>query len=155
MKKNILNISIVLMILSLSGCEEDISNKMSADYPQDYQITYGLRQVLQYDPLNINGIDISDKLDFFSTVRFTLLYSEGKLTSLTYSNGGVLFSPFNFDAESELAVDCELDYDVLPNELRIRGTDNVIAYFQNGEFIMPFQLDCGSISYKYTFVNIE
>ena len=155
MKSNMLKVSIILMILSLFGCDEEISNKMSTDYPQNYNITYQLRQVLQYDPMNINGIDVSKKLAFFNSLRFTLQYNEGKLTKLKYSNGLVPFSPFSFDAESEFEADCELDYNVFPNELRIRGTNKVVAYYQNGEFIMPFQLDCSSISYKYTFVNIE
>lgn len=155
MKSNILKLSIILMILSLFGCEDEISNKMSSDYPQNYEVNYQLRQVLQYDPMNINGIDVAKKLAFFNSLRFTLQYNEGKLTKLKYSNGVVPFSPFNFDAETEFEVDCELDYEVFPNELRVRGTDKVIAYYQNGEFIMPFQLDCSSISYKYTFVNVE
>ncbi len=156
MKSNKLIISILLMmVISLFGCDEELSNKMTNDYPQNSDITYKLRQVLQYDPMNINGIDVSKKLDFFSTVRFTLHYNEGKITKITYTNGDVPFSPFNFEADSELEVDCVLNYDVNPNELRILDTNKVIAYYQNGEFIMPFQLDCSSISYKYTFVNVE
>lgn len=155
MKINMLKLSILVMILSLFSCEDEISNKMSTDYPQNYDITYQLRQVLQYDPMNINGIDVSKKLAFFNTLRFTLQYNEGKLTKVKYSNGLVPFSPFNFDTESDFEADCELDTEVFPNELRISGTENVIAYYQNGEFIMPFQLDCSSISYKYTFVNME
>ena len=155
MKNKISVITIIMIVFSLFGCEEDLSNKMSADYPQDYEINYELRQVLQYDPMNINGIDISKKLDFFSTVRFTLRYKDGKLSNLTYSNGGVPFSPFSFDADSEFDEECELNSNVFPNELRIKGTDEVIAYYQDGEFIMPFQLDCSSLSYKYTFINID
>ena len=146
---------IFLLIFSLFGCEEEISNEMSADFQQNYDINYEIRQVLQYDAMNINGIDISEKVDFFSTVEFTLRYNDGKITGLTYSNGDVPFSPFSFETDSEIDVDCELDYDVMPNELRIAGTDDVIAYYQNGEFIMPFQLDCSSVSYKYTFTNKE
>ena len=37
---------------------------------------------------------------------------------------------------------------------RIKGTDNVVAYFQNGEFSVPFQLDCEELNYKYTFKEI-
>ncbi|MGQ8335003.1 hypothetical protein ACUNWD_00510 [Sunxiuqinia sp. A32] len=155
MKNKIIKISIVLLIFSLFACDEEISNKMTMDYPLNYDIEYGIRQVLQYDPMNINGINVSDKLDFFSTIKFTLHYNDGKLTGLTYSNGDVPFSPFGFEGGEELDVDCELDYDVFPNELRILGTNQVVAYFQNGEFIMPFQLDCDLLSYKYTFKNIE
>ena len=46
------------------------------------------------------------------------------------------------------------DTEALPNELRIKGTDNVVAYFQNGEFSVPFQLDCEELNYKYTFKEI-
>lgn len=155
MKNHKLFISILLITFSFLGCEEEISNQMTEDYPQNYDIDYGIRQVLQYDPMNINGIDISEKLDFFNSIRFTLHYNDGKITNLTYSNGKVPFSPFNFEADSEFEGECELDYDVMPNELRIRGTDKVVAYYQNGEFIMPFQLDCSSINYKYTFTNID
>ncbi len=144
-----------LLTFTFWGCEEEISNQMSTDYPQNFDIEYGIRQVLQYDPMNINGIDVADKLDFFSTIRFTLHYNDGKITSATYSNGTAPFLPFNFETNSDFEVDCEMDYDIMPNELRIKGTDNVIAYFKNGEFIMPFQLDCSSLSYKYTFANIE
>jgi len=156
MKNNSLIISILLMaIISLFGCDENLSNKMTENYPQNYDITYKLRQVLQYDPMSISGIDVSKKLDYFSTVRFTVHYNQGKLTKVTYTNGVVPFSPFNFEADSQLEADCVLDFNVVPNELRILDTKKVIAYYQNGEFIMPFQLDCSSISYKYTFVNVE
>jgi hypothetical protein len=148
-------IAVLLSVFSLLSCEDEVSNKMSSDYPQNGTVTYGLRQVLQYDPMNINGIDISKKMDFFSTVRFTLYYENGKLAKLKYVNGDVPFSPFQFDAVSTVEGECELNYDVLPNELRMKGTDKVIAYYQDGEFIMPFQLDCASLRYKYTFVNIE
>ncbi len=155
MTRKIWIFSVILTFFSLSGCEDDLSNKMTDDYPQNYDITYELRQVLQYDPMHISGIDISKKLDFFKTVKFTLHYNDSKLTRLTYSNGNVPFSPFSFEGNPDVEADCELDYSVSPNELRVSGTDKVIAYYQNGEFIMPFQLDCSSISYKYTFVNVE
>lgn len=139
----------------LTGCVKDVSNQMSEDYPENYDIDYEIRQVLQYDPVNINGVDISDKLDFFGSLKFSLHYKEGKITSVTYSNGNIPFSPFNFDAGSDFEVECSLDTNVFPNELRVKDSDQVIAYFQNGEFTMPFALGCGSINYKYTFVNIE
>ena len=31
----------------------------------------------------------------------------------------------------------------------------MIAYFQNGEFSIPFQLDSKQLSYKYTFKEIK
>lgn len=136
-----------------SACE-DVSDKMSSDYPSDYTIEYGIRQVMQYDPMNINGIDVGSKFDFFQTLRFTIHVKDSKMSSLSFSNGDVPFSPFGFDVP-EGAVECELDTEVLPNELRIKGTGHVIAYFQSGEFSIPFQLDCKSLSYKYTFKEIK
>jgi len=153
--KNKIIFMLFAIIFPFASCEVDNSTIMSEDYPQNYKIVYGLRQVLEYDPMNISGIDISKKMDFFSSVKLTLFYNDGKLTHLTYSNGKVPFSPFAFETNGEIDEDCELDYNKVPNELRIRGTDKVIAYFINGEFVMPFQLDCSSISYKYTFVNIS
>ncbi|MDS1032831.1 hypothetical protein RDV77_09450 [Porphyromonadaceae sp. NP-X] len=155
MRKKILLLLVVLATFSFFSCTEDVSNQMSSDYPTDYDINYELRQVLQYDPMNIDGIDIVSKLDFFKTLRFTLHYENGKITKVKFNNGSVPFSPFNFTTTNEFEVECELDYDVFPNELRVRNTDHVIAYFENGEFVMPFQLECGSLSYKYTFKNIK
>lgn len=147
-------ITTLVVTFALFGCEDEVSNKMSDDYPQNYTVEYGIRQVMQYDPVNINGIDVSKKLNFFNSIRFTLYYNEGKITHFSYSNGNTPFSPFSFEADMTGEVECELDEDVTPNELRIKGTDNVVAYFRNGEFIMPFQLDCGSINYRYTFSSL-
>jgi len=149
----------ILMTLSLFallfvGCEDEIVNRMSDDYPQDYDIEYGIRQVLQYDPVNIKGIDVAGKLSFFNDIRFSLHYNDGKITHFTYSNGDAPFSPFDFEIAEGVKIECEMNYDIMPNELRIKGTNNVVAYFQNGEFTMPFQLDCGSISYRYTFKSV-
>ncbi|MDD4778069.1 MAG: hypothetical protein PHV53_07250 [Fermentimonas sp.] len=147
-------IMMIIASVALTGCKDNTSNQMSDEFKTDYDIEYGIRQVLQYDPMNISGINLANKVDFFKTLRFTLQYRGGKLSKVIYSNGDVPFSPFNFETESEFEAECELDYNAAPNELRIKGTDKVIAYYQNGEFTMPFQLDCSSINYKYTFTNI-
>ena len=76
------------------------------------------------------------------------------MTHLEFANGEVPFAPFAFELP-EGVVECEFDTDALPNELRIKGTDHVIAYFQNGEFSIPFQLDSKQLSYKYTFKEIK
>ena len=81
-------------------------------------------------------------------------FPSDKMTHLEFSNGEVPFSPFAFEVP-EGVVECEFDTDALPNELRIKGTDHVIAYFQNGEFSIPFQLDSKQLSYKYTFKEIK
>lgn len=154
MKKNTLIFAIVSLLFSLSGCNTDDRVKMSDDYPVDGDINYGIRQVMQYDEVNINGIDVASKFPFFETLRLTIHYTDSKISGVTFSNGEVPFSPYNFEVPSG-KVDCYLDTDALPNELRITGTDHVIAYYQNGEFSVPFKLDCPSLDYKYTFKSIN
>ena len=78
-------ISLLAAACAFVSCEE-VSDKMSSDFPSDYTINYGLRQVLEYDPMNINGIDVVDKFDFFSTLRFTIEVHDGKMTSSSASS---------------------------------------------------------------------
>jgi hypothetical protein len=141
------------MLFGAAGCYET-SDKMTDNYPADYDVTYGLRQVVQYDPMNIDGINVGPKFDFFNTLRFTIHYTDGRITAAGFTNGGVPFSPFGFNVpDGRFEVD--FDTDASPNELRIKGTDNVLAYFMNGEFSVPFRLDHSTISYKYTFKGVE
>jgi hypothetical protein len=127
---------------------------MDPNYPADYDIQYGIRQVMQYDEVNINGIDIAGKIPFFETFRLTIHFTDSKISGVTFSNGEIPFSPYDFEVPSG-KIDCYLDTDVLPNELRITGTNHVIAYFQNGEFSIPFKLNCPSLRYKYTFKSVN
>jgi hypothetical protein len=127
---------------------------MDPDYPADYEINYGIRQVMQYDEVNINGIDLSAKFPFFETLKLTIHYTDSKISGVTFSNGEVPFSPYDFEVPTG-KIDCYLDTDVLPNELRITGTKNVIAYYRSGEFTVPFKLDCPALDYKYTFKSVN
>ena len=145
MKKNTLILVIVSLLFFLSGCNTDDRVRMSDNYPVDGDINYGIRQVMQYDEVNINGIDVASKFPFFETLRLTIHYTDSKISGVTFSNGEVPSGE----------VDCYLDTEALPNELRITGTEHVIAYYQNGEFTVPFQLDCPSLNYKYTFKSIN
>jgi hypothetical protein len=151
MKKQFL-IFAVLSGIALGACN-DPSNKMTDDYPNDYDLVYGLRQVMQYDPVNVDGVNLVDKLDFFSTLRFTIHYEGGKVVGATFSNGDVPFSAFGF-AVPEGRFECRLDTDVIPNAL-VMSDGKTIAQFTNGEFSMPFQLDHSTVSYKYTFKGVE
>jgi hypothetical protein len=153
MKKYVLIFAIVSGLFSFSSCEDTDRLKMISDYPADYEITYGIRQVMQYDEVNINGIDLAAKLPFFETFKLTISYTDSKISAVTLSNGDVPFSPYDFDIPTGKTA-CYLDTDVLPHELRIAGTNNVIAYFQNGEFSIPFRLKCQALDYKYTFKSV-
>ena len=155
MKKNVLIFTIISVLFTLSGCENADRLKMDSDYLSgDYEINYGIRQVMQYDEVNINGVDLAAKFPFFETLKFTIHYTDSKITGVTFSNGEVPFSPYDFEIPSG-KVNCYLETNVLPNELRIAGTNHVIAYFQKGEFTVPFKLDCPSLDYKYTFKSVK
>lgn len=154
MKKNLLIFTVVSVLLSLSGCDNSDRLRMDSDYPANFDINYGLRQVMQYDEVNINGIDLAPKFPFFESLKLTIHYTDSKISGVTFSNGDVPFSPYNFVVPSG-KVDCYLETNVLPNELRITGTNNVIAYFQKGEFSVPFKLDCSALDYKYTFKSVN
>jgi hypothetical protein len=154
MKKDVLIFIVISVLFSLSSCENTDRLKMDADYPADFDVNYGLRQVMQYDEVNINGIDLAAKFSFFETLRLTIHYTDSKISGVTFTNGEIPFSAYDFEIPSG-KVDCYLDTGVLPNELRITGTNHVIAYFQSGEFSVPFKLDCPALDYKYTFKSVN
>ncbi|MDR2448490.1 MAG: hypothetical protein LBD52_00835 [Prevotellaceae bacterium] len=154
MKKYVLIFAIIPVLFSFLSCDNTNRLIMISDYPADYDITYGIRQVMQYDEVNINGIDIAAKLPFFETFRLTIHYTDSKISAVTLSNGDIPFSPYDFDIPAGKMA-CYLDTDALPNELRITGTNNVIAYFQNGELSVPFKLNCQALDYKYTFKSVN
>lgn len=144
---------ITLITISM-GCDE-VSNQMDPNFPGESTLKYKLRRVLQYDPININGINIRNELDFFESVRFDIFYKDNSIYRVLFDNGNVPFSPFEFESESVIDVECELDQNVSPYELRIKGTNKVIAYFLDGEFVIPFQLGCSQLNYKYTFSSVK
>jgi hypothetical protein len=154
MKKYVLIFTVVTVLFTLISCDDENRTLISSDYPSEYDINYGLFHVYQYDEVNINGIDLVSKFDFFETFQLTLHYTDNKISAVTYSNGDVPFSPHNYDIP-EGKVDAYLNTDVLPNELRLTESEKVIAYYVDGEFSIPFKLDCQSLDYKYTFKSIK
>jgi hypothetical protein len=104
---------------------------------------------MQYDKVNVNGIDIAAKFPFFETFRLTTHYADNKISAVTLSNGEIPFSPYDFDIPDGKTA-CYLNTGALPYKLCIAGTDQVIAYFQDGECSIPFKLDCQELGYEYT-----
>jgi hypothetical protein len=153
MKKYVLIFAIVSVLFPFSSCDDTDRLIMKPDYPADYDIMYGIRQVMQYDEMNVNGIDLAAKFPFFDTFRLTIHYTDSKISAVTLSNGNIPFSPYDFAIPAG-KTECELDTEAIPNELRIVGTDNVVAYFEKGEFSIPFTLECSALNYKYTFKSI-
>lgn len=154
MKKYALILCVASVVLAFAGCEDENRTLMSSDYPSDYDINYGLLHVYQYDEVNINGIDLAQKFDFFETFKLTLHYTDSKIIAVTFSNGDVPFSPYSHEIPAG-KVDAYLDTSVLPNELRLTGSGDFIAYYADGQFSIPFKLDCPLLDYKYTFKSID
>lgn len=154
MRKYLLIVTAVSVLLAFASCEDDSRTKISSDYPSDFDINYGLFHVYQYDEVNVNGIDLASKFDFFETFRLTLHYTDDRISAVTFDNGEVPFSPYSYEIPTGRA-DAYLNTDVLPNELRLTESDILIAYYVNGEFSIPFKLDCPLLDYKYTFKSIN
>lgn len=144
--------AVILSIFAFTSCE-DKSDKMDDDYPADYDINYALREVLEKDPVNINGIDVYDYFDFFTSYRLTIHVRDGKMSSIEFDNGDVPFSTYSFPIPTG-EVECYYNTEVSPNTIRLKSDDSVVVYFGNGELYIPFQLDCKDITYEYRFKEI-
>lgn len=99
-----------------------------------------------------NGTDIYGKLDYFPSLRMTLNVSP-LATTVTFDNGDIPFVPFP-EALSEGPIQCVLDSNVIPNGLRVKGSDTVIATFEQDGFTTQFQLDSKLLTYKYKFKSL-
>ncbi len=150
MKRYLLVLMAVCGMLMMSSCEEQYHRGDLIEKPGDYDINYTLKTVMEYDPVNINGIDVYKHFDFFSSLTFVLHITDGQITSFEFNNGDVPFSAFGFEVPSG-KTDCWFDSESIPNALRIKGSDDAIAYYRNGELYIPFQLDCETINYEFKF----
>ncbi len=156
----------VCTIAFLSGCEEKQTlpyipvEETDEEIPHEGEdvdpltVNYQLDKVLQCDPVNTDGTDITNKLDFFSSpARISVSISPTK-TLFTFENGELIpFYPFAEELQSP--VECELDTAVVPNELRRKDTGEVLATFENDGFVISFHLDSKSLTYKYKFKSIN
>ena len=66
---NLLIIAAAFFLFSFAGCRP-VSNQMDPGMPSDGEITYTLRQVIEYDPVNVNGIDVSPYFRIFQYAPF-------------------------------------------------------------------------------------
>ena len=153
MKRYALLLAALSFLMTFIGCES-INTVADPNYDDNATIEWRLREVLQYDPININGINLIDEFDFFNTFGFKLYREDGKFTALECNPGDVPFSSFAFDLPSG-KVPCYLYTESAPYELRLKDSDKVVAYFKNGEFYIPFQLDCIKLSYQYKFGEVK
>lgn len=116
---------------------------------QSQTINYKLGQVLLCEPNNPGGVNLLNKFDFFNTVSMTVIQSPTGI-KVTLNPGDVPFVVWDVEIPEE-GLDCELDKEVVPNELRIKGTKTVIATYEKDGFTATFQLDSDQLTYKYKF----
>ena len=164
MKKYVIMIAAALSACAFSSCDEETTlpyipvekpednTPPSGEDPETYTVTYRLDKVLLCSPDNTNGLDISGKLDYFSPLRMTLNVSP-LATTVTFDNGDIPFVPFP-EALSEGPIQCVLDSNVIPNVLRVKGSDTIIATFEQDGFTTQFQLDSKLLTYKYKFKRL-
>lgn len=164
MKKYALLLAATLLVSAFSACDEETTlpyipyeedeteTPTESEDPEAVTNTYCLKQVLQCSPENPNGVDIFGKLDFFATLRMTVSVSATGAV-VEFDNGDVPFLPFA-EALPEGKIECDLDHNVIPNVLRIRDTETVIATFEKDGFTTEFQLDSKLLSYKYKYTKL-
>ena len=156
MKKSLLIIICASVLSVLSGCDKESVSTGGGqptgptDEGGQTKAEYVIRQVLQSDPENVDGVDLYDKFDFFSTLKMILYVTDGDIVAMEFSNGNIPFYPYSFEVP-EGKFDCEFDSTVEPNLLKIKGTDNVVARIDNGQIVVDFKLDCEKLNYRYTF----
>lgn len=153
MKRYVWLLAALSFLMSFISCEQ-IQSTADPNYDDNATIEWRIREVMQYDPININGIDLVNEFDFFKSFSFKLYRTDGKFSALEFNNGDIPFMPFGFAVPSG-KVECYLSTDVSPYELRLKDSDKVVAYFKNGEFYIPFQLDCIELSYQYKFGEVK
>ena len=154
MKKYAIILTAALFVCAFSGCDEEapLPYIPEGDDPDTYTVAYRLDKVLLCAPENPNGTDIYGKLDYFPSLRMTLNVSP-LATTVTFDNGDIPFVPFP-EALSEGPIQCVLDSNVIPNVLRVKGSDTIIATFDADGFTTQFQLDSKLLTYKYKFKRL-
>ena len=87
MKRYALLLAALSFLMTFIGCES-INTVADPNYDDNATIEWRLREVLQYDPININGINLIDEFDFFNTFGFKLYREDGKFTALECNSCG-------------------------------------------------------------------
>ena len=153
MKRIIYILSAILFLgVSFESCTE-IDVLMDPDMPANRDITYTLGKVIEYDDINVKGIDIAPYFDFFEKLRFNLHFENHEIVSMEFNQDELPLTPFKYARPSGVQK-CYLDKEVLPWQLKLESGETV-AYYMRGEFYIPFQLDCNTISYEYRFKAVE
>ena len=158
MRKTITKVLIMVSaIVALSSCVKVAPSEKSmidSGMDQDYDFTYGLREVLQFTPTNPAGSDLFSHYDFFDTFRLKIYVEGGKLSYLEIDNGDLPCEEYPFPLPKG-KVACYYDTVLVPHALRLKDTGDIIATFENGQFVFNFVLDCEQLGYRFTFTTLE
>lgn len=154
MKKKLTVFAMASFLLAFASCKDDPANtggpEPTPEEPRDTRVEYSIRQVLQFDPETPKGVDFAPAFDFFDDVRLTLWLHGSDITHFEWVPGDVPFSPFDFDVPTG-KVECVLDKETEPFEIRIKATDELFAVVEAGELVIDFVLDNPAVNYKYKF----
>lgn len=143
--------SLVVSLFAFSACVEVVPQNTVAETQNlgDYEYTFTLHKVLEIDPLNTTGIDLTPYLDWFSTFSIKVYVEDGQYVACEVNNGQVPFSPYSYSIPSGKQ-ECTLDTTESPWTLKLKS-GQVVATYRQGQFYIPFQLDCADITYEYWF----
>ncbi|MBQ6577405.1 MAG: hypothetical protein IJL91_06625 [Bacteroidales bacterium] len=152
MKRLLHIIATAVMIPALFACQR-VSipiEQPDPDMPQDYELTFVLNKVMQYDPINVNGIDLLPETDFYNGLSLKLYFEQGKIAALEITEGEIPYTAYKF-ALPRGKVSCYFDRNIYPNAIRRSDTKDIIACYKRGQFFVPYQLDCSTVKYEYWF----
>ena len=154
MKKILRLIASVFVVASLSACVnsslDESRSVVDPDYTGDFSTTHTIQKVIIYSPENEEGEDVYSEFSFFDSMSLTLYYEGGVMSSLEISEDSMPFTAFK-KGVPEGKVECYFDKSCYPNAIKLKSDDSVIAYYKLGQFYLPFQLECSTISYEYWF----
>ena len=83
----------------------------------------------------------------FDTYSLTVYVENGKYAYCEVSTGDIPFNPYGFQLPAGKQP-CSLDNSVSPMAIRL-SSGEVLARYRQGQFVVPFQLDCSDISYEF------
>lgn len=151
--KNIFKSSLLIFaaLFAFSSCMVEVA-KDGAEIAlhEDNAIeNYVINQVLEYDPMNPTGIDISKYVDEFSSITLTIYYEDGKMSAVEFNHGTLPYNPLAGQLPSG-KVSCTYDSTVYPAVIKL-SDGTVLAEMIYNEPVVKFSLDYSKISYQYSF----
>jgi len=151
MKKIFYSTLLAACALLLAGCQYTFHDKdtYSNQHDDNAVETFALKSVLEYDPFNPTGIDVTKEFEEFETLRLTIYYENGSIANVKFDNGDIPFSPVPF-ALPEGKVPCTYDNGAYPPVLRL-STGEAFVQMINNEPVFLFSLDYNMIKYEYKF----